>query len=366
MAAWFIDDFDQTRIFITDTIREYYIPKFRITMTVDEPYLYLTWNDREKGTGGDQRTLTLNYLDVVDNYSGYVDNPSSATDLMAQIEAMIISGWTDISGGGTPILTSKGDLLTHNGVGDVIHPAGPDRSLVGYDSSNSDGLEDYTTAQVVADGLAKTDTDTIDITLTSNSISAVANTQMSVTSDASGLKLSGDATTPGNYKSYGTSSAGTKGWYGESFTIGYSGSVSSTNTSAQELIWSVLIPAGTLAAGDAIQVTWCCNKSVGSGNFTSRVRLHTSNAVGGTAYTTMAYTGVLKQLMETNIIILTATSQIGSPINGISYGQYAIANSTSALNVASDMWVIITSEKATSTDTTNLEFATVHIKKYRA
>jgi len=44
-------------------------------------------------------------------------------------------------------------------------------------------------------------------TLTLNAI-----TQMSVTSDASGLKLVNDAATPGNDKVYGTDGAGVKGW----------------------------------------------------------------------------------------------------------------------------------------------------------
>jgi hypothetical protein len=39
--------------------------------------------------------------------------------------------------------------------------------------------------------------------------------QMSVTSDASGLKLSGDSSTPGNTKLYGTDGSGTKGWYAQ-------------------------------------------------------------------------------------------------------------------------------------------------------
>jgi len=38
-------------------------------------------------------------------------------------------------------------------------------------------------------------------------------TQMSITSDGSGLKLSGDSASPGNSKYYGTDSGGTKGWF---------------------------------------------------------------------------------------------------------------------------------------------------------
>lgn len=58
-----------------------------------------------------------------------------------------------------------------------------------------------------------TDTDTIDHTLTGQALSSVVRTQQSITSDASGLRLSGDATTPGNSKYYGTDSSGTRGYY---------------------------------------------------------------------------------------------------------------------------------------------------------
>lgn len=63
-------------------------------------------------------------------------------------------------------------------------------------------------------GGALTDSNTVDFTYNdgANTITADAKTQMSVTSDASGLKLSGDSATPGNSKYYGTNSSGTKGW----------------------------------------------------------------------------------------------------------------------------------------------------------
>jgi hypothetical protein len=44
------------------------------------------------------------------------------------------------------------------------------------------------------------------------SITAEVISQMSITSDASGIKLSGDAASPGNTYVYGTSAAGAKGW----------------------------------------------------------------------------------------------------------------------------------------------------------
>lgn len=61
------------------------------------------------------------------------------------------------------------------------------------------------------------DTATIDFTYNdaAPSISAVAITQMSITSDALGLKLSGDSAAPGNTQLYGTDGAGVKGWYAQ-------------------------------------------------------------------------------------------------------------------------------------------------------
>lgn len=80
---------------------------------------------------------------------------------------------------------------------------------------------------------AVSDTNTIDLTLTGTTLSAdlryidsatinfsdsgagftgITIQQMSITADASGLKLSGDATTPGNNRVYSTDGTGTKGW----------------------------------------------------------------------------------------------------------------------------------------------------------
>lgn len=64
-------------------------------------------------------------------------------------------------------------------------------------------------------GAVLTDSGTIDFTYNDagNTITAAVITQMSVTSDASGVKLSGDAAAPGNSKYYGTDGTGTKGFF---------------------------------------------------------------------------------------------------------------------------------------------------------
>lgn len=195
----------------------------------------------------------------------------------------------------------------------------------------------------------------------------VTGTQMSITSDASGIKLSGDSSSPGNLKLYGTNSSGTKGWYAQSaFILGYTGNVNSTNTTGEEALWNLLIPAGTTGAGDVIRITWGIDKTSGSSTWTTRVRLHTATGTGGTAYTTFAYTGTVKQLVQTVIHNSGASAQIGSPATALAgYGQFGVAYSTSALNTANDIWINLTSQKVTGTDAAALVWGFVEILKYR-
>lgn len=86
--------------------------------------------------------------------------------------------------------------------------------------TNSDTGSDAVSAHELAydhsdlhDAATVTDTDTINMSITGQQISGDVNVQMSITSDASGIKLSGDSATPGNTKLYGTNGSGTKGWY---------------------------------------------------------------------------------------------------------------------------------------------------------
>jgi len=76
-------------------------------------------------------------------------------------------------------------------------------------------ISDFTEAAQDAVGASLTNSNTVNLTYTdgSNAIAADARTQMSVTSDSSGLKLSGDATSPGATRYYGTDGTGTKGYF---------------------------------------------------------------------------------------------------------------------------------------------------------
>lgn len=103
--AYDIQDFDELQIYITDGWREWYIPKFRIFMTVDGDYCNVYWTDTEKGSSGLTRLLALDYNDVT---FGYL-TPSSAGEVEIQINSYIVSAWTNIPIPPTPDLE---DVLT--------------------------------------------------------------------------------------------------------------------------------------------------------------------------------------------------------------------------------------------------------------
>ena len=110
----------------------------------------------------------------------------------------------------TDLLLTKSDV----GLGNVPNIDATNRTNhTGTQTAST--ISDFTEAAQDAVGGALTDTNTIDLTYTdaSNQVTADARTQMSITSDSSGLKLSGDATTPGASRYYGTDGGGSKGYF---------------------------------------------------------------------------------------------------------------------------------------------------------
>lgn len=111
-------------------------------------------------------------------------------------------------------------------------------------------VTDFTEAAQDAVGAMVVDTDTINVTYTdvTPELKYDVITQMSITSDASGVKLSGDSASPGNSKLYGTNGSGTKGWYdqpvsgSETYTAGEA-------LSANDLIY--VSASGTIMKADA-------------------------------------------------------------------------------------------------------------------
>lgn len=115
---------------------------------------------------------------------------------------------------GIPVTaTTKGDIVVWDGTAWTLFAPGPDRDLIGYDSTSPTGLSSYTPADIITNGLSEIDTDTVDLTLSGANLSADVRMQMSITSDVNGVMLDGDAASPGNDMYYGTDSGGVKGFH---------------------------------------------------------------------------------------------------------------------------------------------------------
>ncbi len=131
------------------------------------------------------------------------------------------------------------------------------------------------------------------------SLTAAVITQLSVTSDASGVKLSGDSASPGNSKYYGTDSGGTKGFHSlptaGSGTVtsvsvttanGVSGTVATdTTTPAISLTLGAITPSSVAAVGTVtgsnLSGTNTGDQTSVSGNAGTATALATPRAIYG-------------------------------------------------------------------------------------
>jgi len=87
-----ISDNSEIDIYITDGWREWYIPKFRLRWTIDNPNITLYWTDTENPGNGITRSLTMDYNDVL---FGYI-TPSSAFEIQTVLNSYIVSAWDNI------------------------------------------------------------------------------------------------------------------------------------------------------------------------------------------------------------------------------------------------------------------------------
>ena len=129
-----ITDYSELEIEITDTVRTWYVPKFRIFMVVDGDYCYLYWSDSEKGRPGITRKLPLDYHDVTFG----ILTPTSATEVKQTIEAYQISAFPNLSGY-VPYTgaTNNVDLGTYGLTTDYVAfsqtpTTGPGHAQIGY------------------------------------------------------------------------------------------------------------------------------------------------------------------------------------------------------------------------------------------
>ena len=134
-----ISDYNYFTIEINDGgWRTWYIPKFRIYMTVSEPNIYLYWSDNEKPGNGIRRMLEMDYNDVL--FGVYA--PSSASEVKSLIESLQDKAWDDIIGmlgNYVPYTgaTNDVDLGTHGLTADFVAfsqspVVGPGNAQIGY------------------------------------------------------------------------------------------------------------------------------------------------------------------------------------------------------------------------------------------
>lgn len=111
------NNYDDIHIKFNNGLVATYVPKFRIYMTVTEPYLYLYWTDTELGGAGLTRMLQIDFNDVS-------SLPASAAALKTLIEGYIVSGI-----GGLTSVSADGVTITGDGT--------PGDPLIGVDASGS-------------------------------------------------------------------------------------------------------------------------------------------------------------------------------------------------------------------------------------
>lgn len=133
---------------------------------------------------------------------------------------------------------TTGDIVVFNGINWLPSPLG------------SGLMQDFVEAAQDAVGTIIVDTDTINATYddTTPKITLDVKTQLSISSDTSGIKLVNDVLAPGNNKIYGTDASGVKGWYnspsGADGNGIYSGSGNIGNGSAGSTT-TATIPSGS-------------------------------------------------------------------------------------------------------------------------
>lgn len=266
---------------------------------------------------------------------------------------------------------AKGDLIAFDGTDWVIVAAGPDRSLVGYDSTAAAGITDYSAADVVADGLQKTDTDTVAITIAVNDISADVITQMSVTSDVNGVMLDGDEASPGNSEYYGTDGAGVKGFHAlpaptiPPECLATTGALITHTGAGETIVWASSDLAGLIGNNDVCEIFAESRRTTGAGTLTMNMYFNTSavTLVGATLIAQVA-TGGSQTLQNRNHVkwLNVNNSGTSTPTTGVASVFGALPYTFTTDNTTT-FYLLLTLTQGTGGDTSTVYKAGILIAR---
>jgi hypothetical protein len=133
--------------------------------------------------------------------------------------------------------------------------------------------------------------------------------------------------------------------------------VNTPSVTTEEKLGTILVPAGRLGLNGIIRIHVVFSHTNNANNKTTRVRLHTSDTVGGTVIhsntaTTNAFTDFRLQIAAQN----SNTSQ-RSKQGVVTGGSGAAALIATSLNFKNDVYIIFTGQKAVAGDTLGLEHA---------
>ncbi len=282
-----------------------------------------------------------------------------------------ITGNNGISVASSPVTTSGNIVL---GLGAITPTSVNGITLSGSGSLANSGTSSLTgfTGSGTSSGtntgdITISDTSTINLSLTGQALSADAITQMSITSDASGLKLSGDASSPGNLYRYATDSSGTKGWSKiDRVLFAYSrATTATTNSTSNLIIHEITIPAGYLGANDSIEVVFEYSASGNAGTKTWQVRYGSTSGTLGTTYLdsgSVAASNNSGRYYQKITCKNSTSSQEGARLTS-GYGTTTAAMITSSINTANASYIQIACQKSTGTDTVSVNNYEIYINR---
>ena len=149
-----------------------------------------------------------------------------------------------------------------------------------------------------------------------------------------------------------------------SFVIASSGKVTAAAATGNQALLNVLIPGGTLAIGDTIDIPTMWRKYSGSASCPWYIKIHSATGTAGTIISQYAGTGSQSSASRPFVIITGASAQVASPpFNGITYGVAAVDTIATSLAIASDIYINFVCNKTTAGDSFDLRGASVIINK---